>query len=92
MKKFDSVKIEKDTRVFSTRYIKVKNYDCRREVWGWDGIKAQSLIFCKSDFKEPIEDNILSICEEYIGEEFDGSKHTFKPSRDYVFFNYNFIY
>lgn len=92
MKKFDSVKTEKDTKVLSTQYIKVKNYDCRYEVWEWDGITAQSLIFCKSDFKEPIEDNILSICEEYIGEEFDGSKHTFKTSRDYVFFNYNFIY
>ena len=31
MKKFEGVKIEKDTKVFSTQYIKVKNYDCRHE-------------------------------------------------------------
>lgn len=92
MKKFEGVKIEKDTKVFSTQYIKVQNYDCRHEVWEWDGIKAESLIFCKSDFKEPVEENILSICEEHIGEDFDDSKHTFKPSGDFVFFNYNFVY
>ena len=58
-------------------------------MWQWDGIQAQSLIFCKSDFSDPVEENILSICEEHIGEEFDDTKHTFNPSGDYVFFNYN---
>ena len=92
MKKFEGVKIEKDRKVLSTQYIKVNNYDCRHEVWQWDGIQAQSLIFCKSDFKEPVEENILSICEEHIVEDFDDSKHTFKQSGEYVFFNYNFVY
>ena len=49
MKKFEGVKIEKDK--FS-QHIKIKNYDCRQEVWQWDGIQAQSLIFCKSDFSD----------------------------------------
>ena len=51
--------------------LRVKNYDCRHEVWQWDGITAQSLIFANQILREPVEENILSICEKHIGEEYD---------------------
>ena len=91
MKKFEGVKIDADTNVFSTNYIKVQGYDCRHEVWGWDGITAQSLIFYKFDFEKPYKINVISLIEEFINEDFDKSKHTLKISGDYIFFNYNFV-
>ena len=92
MKKFEGVKIEADTKVFSTNYIKIKEDDCRHEVWKWDGITAQSLIFYKFDFKEPYESHVLSLVKEFLNEDFDDSQHTLKTSGDYIFFNYNFVY
>ena len=53
MKKFDKVKIEADTKTHLIDYIKINCFDCRHEIWSWDGIKGESLIFCTKDFKNP---------------------------------------
>ena len=58
------------------------------EIWSWDGIKGESLIFCTKDFKNP-KNEVQKIVETYINEEFDEKKHTFKIKDEYVFFNYN---
>jgi len=28
-------------------------FDSRHEIWSWDGIMGESLIFCTKDFKNP---------------------------------------
>ena len=88
MKKFDRVKIEADTKIHLIDYIKINCFDCRHEIWSWDGIKGESLIFCTKDFKNP-KNEVQKIVETYINEEFDEKKHTFKIKDEYVFFNYN---
>ena len=50
MKKFENVLIEKDTIMLSSEFIKIQGFDCKHEVWKWDGIKAESLVFYKYDF------------------------------------------
>ncbi len=90
MKKFENVLIEKDTTILSSEFIKIQGFDCKHEVWKWDGIKAESLVFYKYDFDEPYEKNILKIVENYIHDNYQSSKHTIKTSGDYIFFNYNF--
>ena len=90
MKKFDDVEIEKDTKIISVKYINIEGYDCRCEVWNWDGVIADSLIFYKYDFKKPYEISVIKIIESYINENYDDSKHTLKIDGNYIFFNYNF--
>ena len=51
MKKFDRVKIESNTKIHLIDYININSFDCRHEIWSWDGIKGESLIFCTKDFK-----------------------------------------
>jgi len=88
MKKFDRVKIESNTKIHLIDYININSFDCRHEIWSWDGIKGESLIFCTKDFKNP-KNEVQKIVETYINEEFDEKKHTFKIKDEYVFFNYN---
>ena len=88
MKKFDRVKIESNTKIHLIDYININSFDCRHEIWSWDGIKGESLIFCTKDFKNT-KNEVQKIVETYINEEFDEKKHTFKIKDEYVFFNYN---
>jgi hypothetical protein len=88
MKKFDRVKIEADTKIHLIDYIKINCFDCRHEIWSWDGIKGESLIFCTKDFKNP-KNEVLKIVETYVNEKFDEKKHTFRIKDEFVFFNYN---
>ena len=46
--KFNNINIEPDTIIQSFRFIKIDGIDCRYEEWIWDGIEAESLIFCTS--------------------------------------------
>ena len=89
MKKFSKIIPEVDTKIISVDYINLNGFDSRHEVWSWDGIMGESLIFCKKDFKNP-EIEVLSIVENYIKEKFNEKKHTIKIKDDFVFFNYNF--
>jgi len=89
MKKFSNIIAEVDTKIISIDYINLNGFDSRHEVWSWDGIMAESLIFCTNDFKNP-ENEVLSIVEKYIKEKFNEKKHTIKIKGDFVFFNYNF--
>tara|TARA_Y100000385_G_scaffold107883_1_gene112063 strand:- start:68 stop:346 length:279 start_codon:yes stop_codon:yes gene_type:complete len=89
MKKFSKIIPEVDTKIISIDYINLNGFDSRHEVWSWDGIMAESLIFCTKDFKNP-EIEVLSIVENYIKEKFNEKKHTIKIKDDFVFFNYNF--
>tara|TARA_B100001094_G_scaffold98542_1_gene94755 strand:- start:874 stop:1152 length:279 start_codon:yes stop_codon:yes gene_type:complete len=89
MKKFSNISPEFDTKILSIDYINIDGFDSRHETWSWDGIKGESLIFCKKDFKYP-EREVLSIVEKYIDEKFNTKKHTIKIKENFVFFNYNF--
>ena len=89
MKKFRNVIPEIDTKLHSIVYKKIDGFDSRHEIWTWDGIMGESLIFCKKDFKNP-ESDVLSIVEKYINEKFKTKNYTIKIKDDFVFFNYNF--
>jgi hypothetical protein len=88
MKKFNKISLDTDTKIHNVDYKKIDGFDSRHEIWSWDGIMGESLIFCKKDFKNP-EKEVLSIVEKYINEKFNTKKHTIKIKDDFVFFNYN---
>ena len=45
MKKFSKIIPEVDTKIISIDYINLNGTDSRLEVWSWDGIMGESLIF-----------------------------------------------
>lgn len=86
MKKFDNVSVEQNTTVLSSIVTKFGDIDCLYQVWVWDGIKGESVIFVADEVKD-IPD--LELCSTPLIKDVDDV--TFSRNRDgYTFVNFNF--
>jgi len=47
--KFKNVPVEKDTRILFRNEAKLGDYDVLYEMWSWEGISAESIIFASDD-------------------------------------------
>ena len=90
-KKFDGVPVEEDTRVLFRLEASLGKYDVLYEMWSWEGIHAESLIF--------VNDDISGLSDEEIEREVrlsplvkKGSDMTLKRLKDFTFVNFNFEY
>ena len=87
--RFNVVPIETDTRILYQKQGKLDEFDVRSEIWSWDGIEAESIIFFNDDVAgltdQEIEKmvRILPIIKE-------GSAMTLNRSTDFTFCNFNF--
>lgn len=50
--KFEQVPVEKDTRVLYQHEARLGGYDVLHQMWCWDGVTAESVIFDSSDVSE----------------------------------------
>ncbi len=48
-KKFDGVPVEKDTKILFRQEASLGNIEVLYEMWSWEGISAESLIFANED-------------------------------------------
>ena len=48
-KKFDGVLVEKDTKILFRQEASLGNIEVLYEMWSWEGISAESLIFANED-------------------------------------------
>jgi len=49
---FDDVPVDKDARILFRHPAKLGKYDILYEMWSWEGIKAESVIFATVEFLE----------------------------------------
>jgi hypothetical protein len=56
--KFDNVPIDKDTRILFRHPGKFGKYDILYEMWSWEGIQAESIIFVTDDVSEMTDEEI----------------------------------
>jgi len=47
--KFKNVPVEEDTRILFRNEAKLGDYDVLSEMWSWEGISAESIIFASDD-------------------------------------------
>ena len=47
--KFKNVPVEEDTRILFRNEAKLGDYDVLYEMWSWEGISAESIIFASDD-------------------------------------------
>lgn len=88
--KFVNVPVEKDTRIIFQLESKLGDYDVLYQVWTWDGVTAESIIFANED--------VAGLSEETIKEEVitsplakKGSQLTVSRSESgFTFVNFNF--
>lgn len=91
MEKFNGINIEPDTVIKSYKYLKIDDIDCRYEKWFWEGIGAESLIFCTKELRSTQESYLRTLVAKYLDEDnLDLMQITHKISDDYTYINFNF--
>ena len=91
MKKiFNNIPIEPDTRILFQKEGKPHQYDVRYEIWSWDGIEAESIIFSNNDVSALTDQEIETLVLK-SGMVIEGSAITLSRSDSgYTFCNFNF--
>ena len=56
--KFDDVPVDKDTRILFRYPAKLGKYDILYEMWSWEGIKAESIIFGTDDVSDLTDEEV----------------------------------
>jgi hypothetical protein len=89
--KFKNIGVESDTKIHAIKYLNLDGTDCRYEFWEWDGVEAESLIFCTPELKAVTDDYF----RELIG--INSNQHTAVPIEftsksdpEYTYLNFNF--
>lgn len=89
--KFKNVKVESDTKIHAIKYLNLDGMDCRYEFWDWDGVEAESLIFCTHELKEVTQEYFQKliglVSNSYAAEP---GKFTSKTGTEYTYLNFNF--
>ena len=90
--KFKNINIESDTQIYAFKYINLDGMDCRYEFWGWDGIEAESLIFCTPELKDCTDDYFRKLIGLIINsKEAEPLEFTSKSDSEYTYLNFNFV-
>lgn len=88
--KFKDIPVEEGTQIITSVEAKIEDYDVVYQKWHWDGITAESIIFCNDDVAELTEDQIkheVALCTAIVKE---NSQMTFTKGDKYTFVNFNF--
>ena len=84
---FRDVLIEEDTTIMIQEQRVVGDYEVLRQVWAWDGIWAESIIFRTSEVSAIADEDLKELCGSFLGY---GSSTTVSRGKDYSFVNGNF--
>jgi len=56
--KFKNVPVEEETRILFRKEAKLGNYEVLYEMWSWEGIQAESIIFATDDVSEMTDEEL----------------------------------
>jgi len=56
--KFKDVPVDEDTRIQFRNEAKLGNYDVLYEIWSWEGISAESIIFASDDVSDLTDEEL----------------------------------
>lgn len=88
--KFKDVKFEPDTKLLFFDYLIIDGLDCKYEIWSWDGIQGESLIFLKEDLKNFEKSFFETIVKKLKKENNLKLDITLKSSNQYFYVNFGF--
>lgn len=82
--KFAQIPVDADTRLLKPRReIKLNGIDALHERWSYEGVKAQSYIFCNEDIEGISQEEIVALIDE--------QKYTYSKGEHYTFLNFDFV-
>ena len=83
---FKKRKIDLDTQVIQENPLKIKEYNCLHEIWKWEAIKGESIIFLTSEVDQLGND----VLEDLVNDSGLVTSPIFTHSRGDVFTYVNF--
>ena len=91
---FQNVPVEKGTRIHVEKEIRVGEMDTLHQVWSWDGVHAESIVFHNHDVQTLSDDEVQRIVREHLKEKIpkDGKMTLSRSESGFTFVNFNFTY
>lgn len=89
--KFKNVPLEEDTRLLSQKIIYLSKFEVLHQIWRWDGIKGESIIFADEDVKDLSENDIKGLLRnsKFLHDK-DSSLTFSQKGNGFTFLNFNF--
>jgi len=87
--KFKNVPVEWDTKILFQQEIKLEDKDVIYQIWDWDGIKANSIIFISKDIDHQTDEELKNIIKKMPLYKAN-SEITLKRDESFTFVNFNF--
>ena len=90
MNNFHNIPKDEDTRILGEGETKLNGFNIKFEIWSWDGIQGNSLIFKTSEIKHLEDEEIIEMVKssDYCN---NNSQTTItKADSDLTFVNFNF--
>ena len=89
-KKFKNVPADKDTRILFRHEAKFGEYEVLYEMWSWEGISAESLIFANDDVLDLTDEEIELEVRKSPLVKLDSAITIKRLSDGFTFVNFNF--
>lgn len=86
---FKSIPVDPDTVFKKREQIVIGQLECIHEVWYWEGIDGETLIFKTKDVQAWSEQQLMELVRTYPGYTLY-SGYTMKRGEIFTFVNYNF--
>ena len=92
--KFQNVPVEKGTRIHFEKETRIGDMDILHQVWSWDGVHAESIIFRNTDVQNFSDEELQGIVEKSFKEKLQKNRKMTISRSDsgFTFVNFNFIY
>ena len=88
--KFQQVPLDQDTRIIYQHAAKLGDYDVLHQVWSWDGITAESIIFDSHDVAALADDELEAQVRQSPIIKSDSSITLKRTASKFTFVNFNF--
>ena len=89
-RKFDDVPVEKDTRILFRHPAKFGIYDVLYEMWSWEGIQAESIIFVTDDVSDMTDEELEQEVRQSPLVKKNSAVTIKRSAAEYTFVNFNF--
>lgn len=88
--KFDTVPVEKDTRILASLTATLGEYEILYQKWFWDGITAESFIFLSEDVEQMSDKDLETEVRTSPAIKSDSKITIARSDSGFTFVNFNF--
>ena len=88
--KFEQVSVEEGTKILYQHEAWLSGYDVLHQMWCWDGVMAESIIFDSNDVSELSDSELENLVRQSPVVNSDSSLTLTRIASEFTFVNFNF--